>query len=111
MSTRNPAYDRPVEPVASMSHQPPMEQRKADHPDEDEEVAMEVAPLLHAEMQKVHGRTRCQTCAIVTQTVLYVKLLLVNEKQSRSIETRSNSTTTSFPLFLLFSDFHTRGGR
>ncbi|QDZ26105.1 hypothetical protein HOP50_20g86720 [Chloropicon primus] len=77
MSTRNPAYDRPVEPVASMSHQPPMEQRKADHPDEDEEVAMEVAPLLHAEMQKVHGRTRCQTCAIVTQTVLLVCIGLV----------------------------------
>merc|ERR1712176_1734489 len=41
------------------------------------EVDMEVAPLLHSEMQKVHGRTKCQTCAIVTQTVLLTCIGLV----------------------------------
>merc|ERR1712003_333064 len=30
MSLKNPAYDRPVEPVASMSHEAPMEARAAD---------------------------------------------------------------------------------
>jgi len=49
------------------------------HPsDRDSDVDnMEVAPLLHSEMQKVHGRTKCQTCAIVTQTVLLTCIGLV----------------------------------
>lgn len=49
------------------------------HPsDRDSDVDnMEVAPLLHSEMEKVHGRTKCQTCAIVTQTVLLTCIGLV----------------------------------
>ena len=61
----------PVEPVASLqSRDKPVEEMAVDRDGaHDEEVDMELAPLLHAEMQKVHGRTRCQTCSIVTQTV------------------------------------------
>lgn len=49
-----------------------MRQRKVDtgfgHSTDD--VEMEIAPLLHSEMEKIHGRTRCQTISIVMQTVL-----------------------------------------
>jgi len=81
MSVKNPAYDRPVEPVASMSHEAPMEARAADPvmgtQGQEDEVEMEIAPLLHSEMEKIQFRTRCQTCSIVTQTVLLVAIGLV----------------------------------
>ena len=76
---RNPVYGSQkqspssVDPMQSMSHEQPMRSltnRKGEASLDDEEVDMDIAPLLHSEMNKVHGRTRCQTCAIITQTVL-----------------------------------------
>merc|ERR1712087_510353 len=69
-----------VDPMQSMSHEQPMRSltnRKGEASPDSEEVDMDIAPLLHSEMQKVHGRTRCQTCAIVTQTVLLTCIGLV----------------------------------
>merc|ERR1712205_34729 len=77
MSSRS--YDNPVQQVPSMAHEEPMRQRKVDtgfgHSTDD--VEMEIAPLLHSEMEKIHGRTRCQTISIVMQTVLLVAIGLV----------------------------------
>merc|ERR1712151_593737 len=77
MSSRS--YDNPVQQVPSMAHEEPMRQRKVDtgfgHSTDD--VEMEVAPLLPSEMEKIHGRTRCQTISIVLQTVLLVAIGLV----------------------------------
>merc|ERR1711959_397694 len=77
MSSRS--YDNPVQQVPSMAHEEPMRQRKVDtgfgHSADD--VEMEIAPLLHSEMEKIHGRTRCQTISIVLQTVLLVAIGLV----------------------------------
>merc|ERR1712151_138966 len=74
MSSRS--YDNPVQQVPSMAHEEPMRQRKGDtgfgHSTDD--VEMEIAPLLHSEMKKIHGRTRCQTISIVLQTVLLVAI-------------------------------------
>merc|ERR1712087_43715 len=69
-----------VDPMQSMSHEQPMRSltnRKGEASLDDEEVDMDIAPLLHSEMNKVHGRTRCQTCAIITQTVLLTCIGLV----------------------------------
>merc|ERR1712157_75078 len=69
-----------VDPMQSMSHEQPMQSltnRKGEASPDSEEVDMDIAPLLHSEMHKVHGRTRCQTCAIVTQTVLLTCIGLV----------------------------------
>merc|ERR1712010_133766 len=77
MSSRS--YDNPVQQAPSMAHEEPMRQRKVDtgfgHSTDD--VEMEIAPLLHSEMEKIHGRTRCQTISIVMQTVLLVAIGLV----------------------------------
>merc|ERR1712188_64169 len=77
----NPAYSgqKPVEPMASMTSDEPMQSiHRRSRADIDEtEVDMDIAPLLHSEMNKVHGRTRCQTCAIITQTVLLTCIGLV----------------------------------
>merc|ERR1712060_814671 len=77
MSSRS--YDNPAQQVPSMAHEEPMRQRKVDtgfgHSTDD--VEMEIAPLLHSEMEKIHGRTRCQTISIVMQTVLLVAIGLV----------------------------------
>ena len=82
MSLRNPAYKKQspsaMDPMKSMSHEQPMQ--SLSHPKGEageEEVDMDIAPLLHSEMNKVHGRTRCQTCAIITQTVLLTCIGLV----------------------------------
>merc|ERR1712157_500670 len=69
-----------VDPMQSMSHEQPMQSltnRKGEASPDSEEVDMDIAPLLHSEMHKVHGRTRCQTCAIITQTVLLTCIGLV----------------------------------
>merc|ERR1712188_27133 len=69
-----------VDPMQSMSHEQPMQSltnRKGEASPDSEEVDMDIAPLLHSEMNKVHGRTRCQTCAIITQTVLLTCIGLV----------------------------------
>merc|ERR1712087_840428 len=69
-----------VDPMQSMSHEQPMRSltnRKGEASPDSEEVDMDIAPLLHSEMHKVHGRTRCQTCAIITQTVLLTCIGLV----------------------------------
>jgi hypothetical protein len=82
----NPVYSRrkeapsSVDPMQSMSHEQPMQSltnRKGEASPDSEEVDMDIAPLLHSEMNKVHGRTRCQTCAIITQTVLLTCIGLV----------------------------------
>merc|ERR1712216_1108926 len=55
MSSRS--YDNPVQQVPSMAHEEPMRQRKVDtgfgHSTDD--VEMEIAPLLHSEMEKFTG--------------------------------------------------------
>jgi len=83
---KNPVYGHrkeapsSVDPMQSMSHEQPMQSltnRKGEASPDSEEVDMDIAPLLHSEMNKVHGRTRCQTCAIITQTVLLTCIGLV----------------------------------
>merc|ERR1711959_391005 len=57
-----------------------------------DDVEMDIAPLLHSEMEKIHGRTRCQTISIVLQTALLVAIgIVVIALQFTELNTSLNS--------------------